>query len=141
MSKFWIGMVLLFSMVNCTLNTKLSPVNLTSFFNDNSSKIWVIDQKWNGSANVAPSELNQKFALVFYVSGNVILQQISELGTSNCLRGTYSMDSEKKIIELDFGQEHWFFKVKVYSINSMIWMPLKSSQLKYKLKIIPFPAY
>ena len=141
MSKFWIGMVLLFSMVNCTLNTKLSPVNLTSFFNDNSSKIWVIDQKWNGSANVAPSELNQKFALVFYVSGNIILQQISELGTSNCLRGTYSMDSEKKIIELDFGQEHWFFKVKVYSINSMIWMPLKSSQLKYKLKIIPFPAY
>ena len=141
MSKFWIGIVLLFSMVNCTLNTKLSPVNLTSFFNDNSSKIWVIDQKWNGSANVAPSELNQKFALVFYVSGNIILQQISELGTSNCLRGTYSMDSEKKIIELDFGQEHWFFKVKVYSINSMIWMPLKSSQLKYKLKIIPFPAY
>lgn len=141
MSKFWIGIVLLFSLVNCTLNTKLSPVNLTSFLNDNSSKIWVIDQKWNGSANVAPSELNQKFALVFYVSDNVILQQISELGTSNCLRGTYSMDSEKKIIELDFGQEHWSFKVKVYSINSIIWMPLKSSQLKYKLKIIPFPAY
>jgi hypothetical protein len=141
MSKFWIGMVLMFSMVNCTLNTKLSPVNLTSFLNDNSSKIWVIDQKWKESANVAPSELNQKFALVFYVSGNVILQQISELGTSNCLRGTYTMDSEKKKIELDFGQEHWSFKVKVNSINSMIWLPLKTSQLKYKMKIIPFPAY
>lgn len=141
MSKFWIGIVLLFSMVNCTLNTKLSPVNLTSFLNDNSSKIWVIDQKWNGSANVAPSELNQKFALVFYASGNLILQQISELGTSNCLRGTYSMDSEKKIIQLDFGQEHWNFKVKINSINSMIWLPLKTSQLIYTLKIIPFPAY
>lgn len=80
-------------------------------------------------------------ALIFYVSGNVILQQISELGTTNCLRGTYSIDSEKKLIELDFGQENWAFDVKINSTSFMIWSPLKASQFKYKLKVIPFPTY
>ncbi len=44
MLNFWIGIELVFSMVNCTLNTMILPVNFTTFLNDNSSKIWIIDQ-------------------------------------------------------------------------------------------------
>lgn len=86
MIKIGVGVLLIFFIVNCS-NTVLEPVNFTGFFNNNSSKIWVLNHpetKMNGI------KLTEKLALIFYNSANIILQKISDLGSKKLTRGTFS---------------------------------------------------
>jgi hypothetical protein len=137
MIKIGVGVLLIFFFVNCS-NTVLEPVNLTGFFNDNSSKIWVLNHPEN---EINAVKLSEKLALIFYNSGNVILQKISDLGSKQLTRGTFFVNSKQQLLEINFIKNKWKFKLKFLKENTVLLSPMKGSTIMKKILLKPFPEY
>jgi hypothetical protein len=140
MIKIGVGVLFVFFLINCS-NTVLEPVNLTSFFNDDSSKIWVLNHpktKMNGINSV---ELTEKLAMIFYNSGNVILQKISDLGSKQLTRGTFFVNSKQQLLEINFKKNKWKFKLNFLKGKDVLLSPMKGSKFKKKIILEPYPEY
>lgn len=137
MIKIGVGVLLIFFFVNCS-NSVLEPVNLTCFFNDNSSKIWVLNHSENEINSV---KLTEKLAIIFYNSGNVILQKIEFLGSKQLTRGTFFVNSKQHLLEINFDKNRWRFKLRFLKGNNVLLSPMKGSTIKDKIILKPFPEY
>ena len=110
----------------------------TGFFNDNSSKIWVLNHPEN---EINAVKLSEKLALIFYNSGNVILQKISDLGSKQLTRGTFFVNSKQQLLEINFIKNKWKFKLKFLKENTVLLSPMKGSTIMKKILLKPFPEY
>lgn len=132
-----------FILISCTAGISKDPVALDSFFDDNSSKVWLINKVNKLDANVAFQQEGYKDVMIFYKSGKVMIQSLNTLGEKPGKTGYFFIDSEKKTMRIEFGllNENWNFKMDEISLEKVILSPLPSSDFNYQLTIIPLPEF
>lgn len=126
-------------LVGCIDNSQFKQVNYSALFHDNSSKVWMLNKVLVGDKNYAPKYPADKDVLIFYDSGRCYFQSLKNLGVFPGKKGEFSVYSEEKQVTLYFKNERWDFKIVSAQDSKVILKPTKSSDLKYKLEIIPFP--
>lgn len=131
--------ILLFSA--CTSGISMQAVNLDSFFNDNSSKVWLVDNLSIDGNEVSPIRDGYKDVFVFYKSGRIAVQPLNTLGNKPLLSGYYFIDSDVKTMKLVFKKTTWQFKIDEMSIKKVILSPQKSSDFDYGIVLIPLPEF
>jgi hypothetical protein len=136
---FTFSAVVLF--ISCSDQYSLDPLPIEPLLHNGNSKLWVIDQILKGKKNLAPQVNMQKDVLVFYENGKCIVQPMSSIGDIVGKKGEYKAYSEDSTLTLYFKNEKWDFKLKFFGEDTIVLAPKKSSDLAYKLVIVPFPEF
>lgn len=127
-------------LAGCTSNISMKKVPLDYLLNDSSSKVWllnkVIDE--NGE-DLAPDMINFRDIFIFYNTGHVVVQPLNSLGNKQGKQGFFFLEKENTQLRLEFSDEHWQFKVKTFELEKIELQPMKESDLKYELELIPLP--
>jgi hypothetical protein len=123
----------------CTSGIPLKVVSLGPIFHDNGSKVWVIDEVIAQGKNRAPIENIDKDVIVFYEAGICLFQPMKSLGEVQGRKGKYSVYSDEGMLSLYFKHERWDFTIKSATSKRIELVPMKKSEFKYTLVLIPFP--
>lgn len=132
-----------FMLIACTAGISKDPVSIDSFFDDNSSKVWLVNKVNKLDANLALQQVGYKDVIIFYKSGKVMIQSLNTLGEKPGKTGYFFIDSEKKTMRIEFGlmNENWDFKLDEISLEKVILTPQASSDFNHQLTIIPLPEF
>ena len=125
----------------CSSGISMKAVNLDSFFNDNSSKVWLVDNLSLNGDEISPIRDGFKDVFIFYKSGRIAVQPLNTLGNKPVLSGYFFIDSDLKTMKLVFKKTTWKFKIDELSIKKVILSPQKSSDFEYGIVLIPLPEF
>lgn len=134
-----LGAIGVLVLTGCTTGVKLKAVNLGPLFHDSNSKVWMVDKVVADKKNYAPRINSEKDVIVFYETGKCMYQPMKTLGDFPGKRGEYSLFSEDKTLSLYYPNERWDFKIEAISEDTIVLEPLKTSDLKYTMVLVPFP--
>ena len=134
-----LGAIGVLVLTGCTTGVKLKAVNLGPLFQDSNSKVWMVDKVVADKKNYAPRINSEKDVIVFYETGKCMYQPMKTLGDFPGKRGEYSLFSEDKTLSLYYPNERWDFKIEAISEDTIVLEPLKTSDLKYTMVLVPFP--
>lgn len=123
----------------CTTGVEMTKVNFSSLFHDGNSKVWMINRIMASGENYATSNNWEKDVAIFYHSGKCVIQPLKSLGESPGKKGDYSVHSDSKNLVIQFKTERWDFVLTTISEDKIIMKPMKSSDLKYTIELIPLP--
>jgi hypothetical protein len=106
----------------CMPDELLKPIPPIELLHDNSSKVWIIQEDLEGEKDFSPIKRKDKQTLVFFEEGDFFLQKISDWGSENYLKGTFSLqsqdDTKKIILKLKFEhQPEQVFELTEYDEN------------------------
>lgn len=124
---------------SCTTGVKLKAVNLGPLFHDSNSKVWMVDKVISEKKNYAPRINMEKDVIIFYETGKCMYQPMRTLGDFVGKKGEYSLFSEDRTLSLYYPNERWDFKITSLTEDTVVLEPLKSSDLKYTMVLVPFP--
>lgn len=130
---------LFFVLVGCKAGVEMNEVNFSSLFHDGNSKVWMVNKVLASGDNYAPKNNWEKDIVIFYNNGKCVLQPLKSLGESPGKKGEYTVYSESKNLIIQFKNEKWDFLLTTISEDKVIMKPLKGSDLKYTVEIIPLP--
>lgn len=135
--------ILFLCLTACSAGISKKPVSLDSFFDDNSSKVWLIEKVELNNQNFASQKVGLKDVMIFHKSGKVQIQALNSLGEKPGKVGYYFIDSEAKTMRIEFGllKEYWDFKITELSLEKVILTPQNKSDLNYQLTLIPLPEF
>lgn len=125
----------------CTSSISMKAVSLDSFFNDNSSKVWLVDNISIAGNEVSPINDGFKDVFIFYKSGRIAVQPLNTLGNKPVLSGYFFIDSDLKTMKLEFKKTSWKFKIEELSLKKVVLSPEKSSDFEYGIVLIPLPEF
>ncbi len=125
----------------CTSGISMKAVNLDSFFNDNSSKVWLVDNLSIDGNQHSPIRDGFKDVFIFYKSGKIAIQPLNTLGNKPILSGYFFIDSDAKTMKLEFKNTNWKFNIDEISLKKVILSPIESSDFKYGIVLIPLPEF
>lgn len=125
----------------CSSVVSMKAVNLDSFFNDNSSKVWLVDNLSLAGNEISPIRDGFKDVVIFYKSGRIAVQPLNSLGTKPVLSGYFFIDSDLKTMKLEFKKTTWKFNIDELSIKKVVLSPQKSSDFQYGIVLIPLPEF
>lgn len=125
--------------VGCNSDVGMKTVSYDGLLNDESSKVWLVDESILEGASVGAFKAVDKDVLIFHKTGKFQYSPIRKLGTGNVPTGRYALDSEKKVLSLYFKEETWSYKLAYIEEDSILLVPNSTSTTQYALKIIPFP--
>lgn len=134
-----LGAIGVLVLTGCTTGVKLKAVNLGPLFHDSNSKVWMVDKVVADKKNYAPRINSEKDVIVFYETGKCMYQPMKTLGDFPGKKGEYSLFSEDKTLSLYYPNERWDFKIEAISEDTIVLEPLKTSDLKYTMVLVPFP--
>jgi len=143
MNRFLVYCLGSFMLISCTAGMSKDPVSIDSFFDDNSSKVWLVNKVNKLDANLTLQQVGYKDVMIFYKSGKVMIQSLNTLGEKPGKTGYFFIDSEKNTMRIEFGlmNENWDFKLDEISLEKVILTPQASSDFNYQLTIIPLPEF
>ncbi len=136
--RFSILILTLFFVSSCFHGNRLDEVKYDKLFHGGQTRIWML-------SSVAPSDnLNnsQKFKneiLLFSSNGNVLLSDFSRLFQGEGKRGTFSVYSTNKELDIQFEGERWFFTFEVKDEHHIILKPNEGSSTSEILQLISIP--
>ena len=124
----------------CVESINLNSVDYNSLFNDNNSKVWMVDQVLQDGNNVAPTIDLQKDLIIFHESRVVDIVPLADIYKSTPKKGSYYLDSEEKTMSIEFlDKSEWIFDLNYITEDSVLFIPQEGSQLQFSLKLKPFP--
>lgn len=126
---------------SCTTGIETKAVDLTPFFCDNSSKVWMVNNFNLKNPELEVAKIDFREVFVFYKSGRVIVQPLNSLGNQEYEKANYSIDSEMKTLEINFEESNaqWLFKIEHIHPSKVILTPINSEFITKDLEIIPLP--
>lgn len=121
----------------CITDGKLTSIDPNYVFNDNSSKVWLVNHCYKNGKDFAPLSNKYKQIITFYQSGNCYVQQMNTFGDEAGRKGAFTVQAKKKHLSIDFTNESWNFKLKMLSHRKIILVP--EGKFAYTLELIPVP--
>lgn len=112
---------------------KYSVLNI---FNDNTSKVWLIDSHLEEHKELSPKNINFKIALIFHEDGSYQEAPVNQLGNGNVYNGKYEYDGDSEVLNFIEGKKVNPFKVVSISKYEII---LWQRSTDTKLTLIPLP--
>lgn len=128
--------ILFFS--NCSNDVSLKAVRFDRLFNDNSSKVWLIEDFILDDVNISPFEIAQKEIMIFHKNSHVDIIALNGVGNILAKKGDYFLNSEDRTMQISFSDQEWNMHIEYITEDSIL---LRTTNLdpNLELKIIPFP--
>ena len=126
---------------SCVHDYELKPIDPSCIFHANNSKVWLINHLFKEGKDFAPLSMKYKEMLVFHKSGYCYFYQVLNFQNGHHKKADYKIDKSSKQIQFLFKEIKWKFRIKSYSIDKIILVPISASDFNYQIELIPFPEY
>lgn len=128
----------------CTSNIPMRSVNYSSLLHNDNSKVWLINRQIVNNINITNGHNWNKELMIFHVNGVVEIIPMQSLGKALPKKGSYYLDSDKKLLEICFKSENgkredWLMDLDYITEDSIFMSPTKTSDSEMQLQIIPLP--
>ena len=134
---FLIGLLISFSA--CDSGDVLEKVDFTYSLCDGNSKVWMVNSVYRGSNFIESRvDLTAK-VFVFFHSGKFVFGSLADLYDKEYEKGSYSLESDNKYLQLNFRNKKWTFLFDFKNENHLILRPEKNSDSDFTFELIPLP--
>lgn len=141
MKNLLIGLVS-FSFFGCTTGVDLKSVDYHYLLNDGNSKVWIIDQLFVDGIDTSPAIKTNKELLIFYKDLTFYLTPLKDLGSLKPDKGYFTLNSNKRIMNLNFDDDRtWEFDIEYLTEDSIKINSQPTSELEANLILKPLPKY
>lgn len=123
----------------CTNAVDLKSVDYSGLLDDGNSKVWIISEEVVSGTVISEPGIIRKKMIVFHNSGVVNVIPVSALGDKEPDRGYYFVNSDEKVLNLEFNKETWVLKMVQLTEDSIYCKALPESDIQVNIKLIPFP--
>lgn len=123
----------------CTSNYPLKSVDYNELFSNGNSKVWVINKMIVNDIDVAQAGLRNKEIFVFHDSGVLDYLPLRVIGQKEPKKGRFYLDSDKRIMSINFKKQEWRFKMSVLEDDRIVMRPLKKGSAPFTVELIPLP--
>lgn len=136
--RFSLLILILVLVSSCFHGNRLDEVKYDKLFHGGQSRIWIL-------SSVAPSDDSDNShrlkneLLVFSSNGNVLLSDFSKLYQGEGKKGTFSVYSTNKELDIQFGGERWFFTFEVKDEHHIILKPNEGGSTSQILHLFSVP--
>jgi len=131
--------ILTFILASCTSSVDLKSIDYSGLLDDGNSKVWIISEEEVAGTVISDPSLYRKKMIVFHNSGVVNMIPVNALGDREPERGYFFVNSDKKILNLEFKKELWVLEMVHLTEDSIVCKALSESDLQVNFKLIPFP--
>ena len=132
-----IGLILV--LLSCHRVVQTKAVNLSYVFDDNSSKVWLMNKLMIGDKNYSPMRNSYKDIVIFYKNGACVVQPLNTLGDSPGAKGVFEVDGTNMTLKINFSKSNWKFNITTLEEENIVLSPDKDSDIKYTVHLIPLP--
>jgi hypothetical protein len=115
----------------------MKAVHYDYLINDGNSKVWMIQQMIVNKSNITAQKDAQKELLIFFGTGRFQYIPIKQLGHKSGEVGSYFVFSSEKVVKMYFKEAIWKFKMKEISEDSIYLEPVKGSDAKFSMLLVP----
>ena len=136
--RFSILILTLFFVSSCFHGNRLDEVKYDKLFHGGQTRIWMLSSVAPGD-NLDNSQKFKNEILLFSSNGNVLLSDFSRLFQGEGKRGTFSVYSTNKELDIQFEGERWFFTFEVKDEHHIILKPNEGSSTSEILQLISIP--
>lgn len=137
--KLFVFVGVAIALAACSFDENKQTVKLDSFFHDNSSKVWMVQRAIKNDQDRAPKNMNFRDVVIFYDNGKCIIQPLNSLGNREGMKGTYTINSERKLLKLRLESESRQYNFKFETERKLLLFPTRNSADQYNLELIPLP--
>lgn len=124
----------------CTTGVSLESVDYNYLFNDNNSKVWLVNKVLVDNAVVSPANTADKDIMVFHTSLYVDYIPLKDLTRKPPAKGDYRLNSKEKTLNIEFSNgDNWMFNLVYLTEDSILMEPAKGSDFKMSIQLKPFP--
>ena len=116
----------------------MDEVKYDKLFHGGQTRIWMLSSIAPGD-NLDNSQKLKNEILLFSSNGNVLLSDFSRLFQGEGKRGTFSVYSTNKELDIQFEGERWFFTFEVKDEHHIILKPNEGSSTSQILQLISIP--
>jgi len=141
--KFVVYFFIPFVIFSCTSGIETKAVDLTPFFCDNSSKVWMVNNVNLKNPSLPVAKIDFREVFIFYKSGRIIVQPLNSLGNIDYEKAEFLIDSESRILKIYFSKskESWTFKIGDIHANNVILKPISNKIFHKNIEIVPLPEF
>lgn len=137
--RFSIFIFFLLLITSCFHGNRLDEVKYDKLFHGGQSRIWMIGSSDNSENQIASQNKFKNEILLFSSNGNVILTDFSKLYYGEGKKGTYSVYSKNKEIDIRFQDERWFYTFEFKNEHHIVLKPNVGSSTSQTLELIALP--
>ena len=123
---------------SCTVGIDFNNVNYNNLFHDDNSKVWLINKVIFEEAVISSTNYLNKDVIIFHKNGVCDLVPFVDLSIGMSRKGEYTIDSENKLLKIEFPNENWAYNMTVISEDSISLSPTKESSIQLGLQLKPF---
>lgn len=132
-------LILFIVLTSCVADYQYKNIEPYYVLHDNSSKVWIINHLYKNGMDEVPLSFQYKKMIVFHSSRNCYIYQIDQLGEKAGNKGEFSIQSEKKEMEIQFKNEKWKFTILNFDENLVKMKSIDTKDGNYTMELIPFP--
>lgn len=125
----------------CVHDYELKPIDPSFVFHCNSSKVWIINHLYKDKKDFAPLSLKYKEMIIFHKTGNCFFYQVNQFQNGHSRKADFEMNQSNDHITFSFKKDKCVYKVKSYSVDKIILVPIKAHKFNYIIELIPFPEF
>ena len=135
----WFMVGIVFAAASCVSDAEFKAIDPYYLFHDNSSKVWLINHKYQDGKDFSPLSLGFKDIITIHKSHNCYVQRMGTFGDIPGEKGQFYLDSEENEARIEFKNQSWIFTIKSMQLEKVILEPTSKSDLQFTLELIPVP--
>lgn len=128
-------------LASCEATYDFQNVNYSYLFNDNSSKVWLIDRVVQDNITISQFNTVDKDVIIFHRNGKYQFCPLKSMGSENMSTGEYDVYSQKLQLLLEVDTLDLTYDLVHLSEDSILMNRVaKEGVTEQKLKLIPLPV-
>lgn len=135
----WFIVGIVFASSSCVSDAEFKAIDPYYLFHDNSSKVWLINHKYQDGKDFSPLSLGFKDIITIHKSHNCYVQRMGTFGDIPGEKGQFYLDAEENEARIEFKNQSWIFTIKSMQLEKVILEPTSKSDLQFTLELIPVP--
>ena len=124
--------------MSCTSGISLDSVDYETLFNDDNTKVWLVNKVYLKNAVISPSKNYEKNLMIFYKGGDCEFIPMKDITRKSPQRAKYFLNSRMKKISIKFEEYTMMFTLPYLTEDSILMEPIKESDYEFGLQLIPF---
>lgn len=136
-----LGCIFCLILLGCESSYNFKNVNYTYLFDDNSSKVWLVDRVIQNNIIISQFYNLDKDVLIFHHNGQYQFSNLKSFGRKKISTGDFNVNSEKLELTLTLDSLELKYNLIHLSEDSILMNRIKQKNLpEQQLKLIPLPV-
>lgn len=138
----YLNLLLIFS--SCTWDVQTTPINGNAPLSDGNSKVWMVNHLIKNELDYIQPDYQNRDLILFYNNNKCVIVKWKNIGNQKGDKFYYKLNrytDKNPILTLTKNDKVWKFKCVKFSSDEIKMIPLKGTDFKYEMTIIPIPEW